>query len=463
LKFYHAAVARMRAAILSSPPIPEAAMPDACLIHARWVVPVEPEGAVLRDHAVAVSGTRIEAVLPFAEAAANFPGRETVELSEHVLIPGLVNAHTHAAMALMRGLADDLPLLRWLKEHVWPTEMRHVSPQFVRDGTLLACAEMLRGGTTCFNDMYFYPEAAIDAVLESGMRAALGMIVVEFASSYASDPDDYLEKGLALRDRWREHPRLSFCLAPHAPYTVSDDTFRRIARLVGEVDVPVHIHLHETDDEIARSLAEHGVRPIERLRRLDLLGPGLIAVHGVHLTDEEILLLARHGASTAHCPSSNLKLASGFAPVARLAAAGVNVALGTDGAASNNRIDMMQEMRLAALLAKAVSGDAQALPAHAALRAATLAGAKALGLDGRIGSIVPGKDADLAALRLCGPELIPCYDPVSHLVYAAGREHVSDVWVGGRRLVVEGTLVNLPGFDLDMRGELWQNALRPSP
>ncbi|TAK40647.1 MAG: TRZ/ATZ family hydrolase [Betaproteobacteria bacterium] len=438
-------------------------MPDACLIRARWVVPVEPGGAVLEDHAVAVCDGRIEAVLPYDLAAARYAGHDTIDLPEHVLIPGLVNAHTHAAMSLMRGLADDLPLLRWLQEHVWPAEMRHVSPQFVRDGTLLACAEMLSGGITCFNDMYFYPEAALEAVLEAGMRAALGMIVVEFASAYASDPDDYLEKGLALRDRWREHPQLSFCLAPHAPYTVSDATFGKLATLAGEIDVPLHLHLHETADEIERSLAEHGVRPLERLRRLGLLGPGLIAVHAIHLTADEIVLLARHGCSVAHCPSSNLKLASGFAPVAQLAGAGVNLALGTDGAASNNRLDVMQEMRLAALLAKAVAGDARVIPAHAALRAATLGGARALGLEGQIGSIVPGKWADLTALRLSGPELTPCYDPVSHLVYAAGREHVSDVWVGGRRLVAEGILINRGRFDLDTRAELWQNSLKTDP
>ncbi|TAN55826.1 MAG: TRZ/ATZ family hydrolase, partial [Betaproteobacteria bacterium] len=257
--------------------------------------------------------------------------------------------------------------------------------------------------------------------------------------------------------------QLSFCLAPHAPYTVSDATFGKLATLAGEIDVPLHLHLHETADEIERSLAEHGVRPLERLRRLGLLGPGLIAVHAIHLTADEIVLLARHDCSVAHCPSSNLKLASGFAPVAQLAGAGVNLALGTDGAASNNRLDVMQEMRLAALLAKAVAGDARVMPAHAALRAATLGGARALGLEGQIGSIVPGKWADLTALRLSGPELTPCYDPVSHLVYAAGREHVSDVWVGGRRLVAEGILINRGRFDLDTRAELWQNSLKTDP
>jgi len=438
-------------------------MMDSFLIRARWVVPVEPSGTVLDDHAVAVRGERIEAVLPAAEAAQRYAGSEQVELGQHVLIPGLVNAHTHAAMSLMRGLADDRPLLRWLTEHIWPAEMRHVSPQFVRDGTLLACAEMLRGGVTCFNDMYFYPDAALEAVLEAQMRAALGMIVVEFPSAYASDPDDYLRKGLALRDRWREHPLLSFCLAPHAPYTVSDATFHKVATILGELDVPLHIHLHETEDEIARSVAEHGVRPLERLRRLSLLGPGLIAVHCAHLTPEEIELLAGHGASVVHCPSSNLKLASGFAPVARLLAAGVNVALGTDGAASNNRLDLMQEMRLAALLAKAVARDAEAMPAHRVLRSATLGGAAALGLEARIGTIVPGKLADLVAVQLDAPELIPCYDPVSHLVYAAGREHVSHVWVAGKLQVRDRELQNPAFSDLDTRCKLWQNTLKSRP
>lgn len=438
-------------------------MTETFLIRARWVVPVEPSGTVLQDHAVAVNGDRIEAVLPAIEAMQRYAGRDIVELQQHVLIPGLVNAHTHAAMALMRGLADDRPLLRWLTEHIWPAEMRHVSPHFVKDGTLLACAEMLRGGVTCFNDMYFYPEAALEAALEAGMRASLGMIVVEFPSAYASDPDDYLQKGLALRDRWREHPLLSFCLAPHAPYTVSDATFRKVATIVGELYVPVHIHLHETEDEIERSLAEHGVRPLERLRRLGLLGPGLIAVHGVHLLAEEIETLARHGCSVVHCPSSNLKLASGFAPVARLLAAGVNVALGTDGAASNNRLDLMQEMRQAALLAKAVARDAEAMPAYLALRAATLGGAAALGLDSRIGSITPTKSADLVAVRVAAPDLLPCYDPISQLVYAAGREHVSHVWVAGKLLLLNHELQNPAFADLDTRCNLWQNSLVGRP
>jgi 5-methylthioadenosine/S-adenosylhomocysteine deaminase len=414
---------------------------------------------VLEDHAVAVRDGRIQAVLPAAEAAARFPGHAVTHLDSHVLIPGLVNAHTHAAMSLMRGLSDDLPLMRWLQEHVWPAEAKHVSPQFVRDGALLACAEMLRGGVTCFNDMYMFPEATFEAAAAAGMRVALGIIVIEFPTPYASDAADYLRKGLALRDRLRDRPLASFCLAPHAPYTVSDATFRQIGALAAELDLPVHVHLHETADEVARSLSEHGVRPLERLRRLGLVSPGLIAVHAVHLEQAEIELLGRHGCSVAHCPSSNLKLASGFAPVHALLRSKVNVALGTDGAASNNRLDLMQEMRTAALLAKAVSGDAEAMPAHAALRAATLAGAQALGLGELTGSIAPGKAADLTAVDLGAEELAPLYDPVSQLVYAAGREHVSDVWISGEPRVREGVLLPEALSGLDTRWRMWQNAL----
>jgi 5-methylthioadenosine/S-adenosylhomocysteine deaminase len=307
--------------------------------------------------------------------------------------------------------------------------------------------------------MYFFPESAIESVLEAGMRAALGLIVVEFPSAYAADPDQYLAKGLALRDQWREQPQLSFCLAPHAPYTVSDASFRKVAQLAAELDLPVHVHVHETLEEIERSVADHGVRPLARFERLGLLGPGLISVHSVHLEPGEIALLARHGCSVVHCPSSNLKLASGLAPVPALLAAGVNVALGTDGAASNNRLDLFQEMRSAALLAKVVARDAAAMPAHAALRAATLGGAAALGLEARIGSIVPGKAADLAAVSFDRLELQPAYDVVSHLVYACGREDISDVWVAGERVVRDRACTRLEVSDLQGRAQLWQTKI----
>jgi 5-methylthioadenosine/S-adenosylhomocysteine deaminase len=435
-------------------------MPDSYAIVPRWIIPVEPANLVLEAHAVIVANGLIDSIVPVAALDDDHPGIERIELPGHALIPGLVNAHTHAAMSLMRGLADDLPLMPWLKEHIWPAEARHVSPEFVRDGTLLACAEMLRAGTTCFNDMYFFPDAAAGAVSDAGMRAALGIIVIEFPSAYASAPDEYLEKGLSLRDLHRDDPLLTFCLAPHAPYTVSDTTFRKVGRLAAELDIPVHMHLHETEGELERSIAEHGVRPLERLHALGLLGPQLISVHSVHLAGSEIDLLGRHGCSVAHCPSSNLKLASGFSPAAALSAAGVNLSLGTDGAASNNRLDMLQEMRQAALLAKAVARDASALPAAAALRAATLGGAQALGIGHRTGSIVPGKEADLVAVRMDDPELKPVFDPVSHIVYVAGREHVDHVWVHGEMLLNRRILARPAFADLDEKVALWQNRLQ---
>jgi 5-methylthioadenosine/S-adenosylhomocysteine deaminase len=430
------------------------------LIEARWVIPVEPPQTVLEAHAVAIQDGAIVDVLPSSDARHRYRAQNVVSLPHHALIPGLVNLHTHAAMTLMRGLADDRPLMEWLEQHIWPAEMKLVSFDFVYDGTLLACAEMLRGGVTCFSDMYFFPEAAAQAALHAGMRAALGMIVFEFRSPYGNDAMDYLQKGLRMRDGLRDESRLSFCLAPHAPFTVSDASFEKIAIYAGELDVPIHIHLHETEDEIRGSLASHGFRPVARLQKLGLLSPQLIAVHAVHLSDDEIALLAQHGAHVAHCPASNLKLSSGIARVPNMLAQRLNVGLGTDGAASNNRLDLFAEMRLAALLAKGSSGDPTALPAHAVLEMATLNGARALGLDQRIGSIVTGKRADLTAVSFAAPELTPCYDPLSHLIYAAGREHVSHVWVDGELLVDNGALTR---FDCRsaLKATSWQDKVHP--
>lgn len=428
------------------------------LIDAGWVIPVEPLGA-LPKHSIAISNGTIEAVLPTAEAHARFSAKQQVRLENHALIPGLVNLHTHAAMTLMRGLADDLPLMEWLNHHIWPAEAKHVSPLFVHDGTLLACAEMLRGGVTCFNDMYFFPEAAAKAALEAGMRAAIGIIVIEFPSNYAGDPEDYLNKGLATRDELRSQPLLSFCMAPHAPYTVSDKTFGKLLTYAQQLDLPIHIHLQETLHEIQHSLEQYKMRPLERLHKLGLLGPNFIAVHAVHVTAQEIALLANQSCNVAHCPSSNLKLASGFAPVASLLDHGINVGLGSDGAASNNSLDLFEEIRLAAILAKAVSSRADALPAHQALRMATLNGARALGLDGKIGSLTPGKAADITAVDFSGLELSPCFDPVSHLVYAAGREQVSHVWVNGKLLLDKRQLTTLSVEDISAKTCYWQEKI----
>jgi 5-methylthioadenosine/S-adenosylhomocysteine deaminase len=428
-------------------------------LDARWVVPVEPAGA-LSDHAVLIDGGRIVALCPAATAEREYSARETVALPTHVLLPGLVNAHAHSAMALLRGIADDVALKPWLEQHIWPREGRFVAPDFVHDGTLLAAAEMLRGGITCCNDMYFFPDDAARAYRTSGMRAMLGLPVLDFPTPYAANADECLRTGLAARDTWKGEARLGFSLAPHAPYTVGDESWAKIVMYARQLDLPIQTHLLEAPDERAQSLAQYGLAPLERLDRLGATGPGFIAIHCVQIDAADIDLLAAQGCHVVHCPTSNLKLANGVAPIAALAARGVNVALGTDGAVSNNRIDIFGEMRLAALIAKAATGDATVMPAATVLRMATLGGAAALGLDREIGSLEAGKHADVIAVNLGGLDHIPCYDPVSHLVHVTGREQVSDVWVAGERLVADRVLARVDAKELAARARFWQDRLQ---
>lgn len=429
------------------------------LIGAEWLVPIEPHDLVLRDHAMAIRDGRIVAILDFAEALQRFAPRQQTFLPGHVLMPGLINLHTHAAMSLLRGLADDRPLMDWLNNHIWPAERRHVDAEFVHDGTLLACAEMLRSGITCFNDMYFFPEAAARAVEKAGIRATLGMIVIEAPTTYAKNIDGYLHKGLALYDEFSGHARIRTLWAPHAPYTLSDAAFKQILVYANELNLGIHIHVHETRDEIQRSVQQYGLRPLQRLRKLGLLGPNLIAVHSVHLTQSEIELLAKFGCHVAHCPASNLKLGSGIAPLAPLLDSGVNVGLGTDGAASNNRLDLWSEIRLAALLAKGIQEDPTAVTAHAALRLATISAARALCREDQIGSLLPGKAADMIAIDIERLELTPYFDIASHLVYVAGRRDVSHVWVDGELVVGDGRLLQLDERAIRSLALRWQKKI----
>jgi len=431
------------------------------LILPQWLIPVDAQDRELRDHAVAVGDGRILAVLPAAQARASITATRVLELPGHVLIPGLVNAHTHAAMTLLRGLADDLPLMTWLHEYMWPIEKRWVDPGFVGDGSRLAVLEMLRGGVTCFNDMYLYPEVTAQVAADAGIRAVIGMIVVDFPTGYADGADACIAKGLALHAHYRGHPLIRIGFAPHSPYAVANAPLERVRALADELEVPVHMHLHETRDEVVASLRDHGERPLARLDAMGLIGPGLVAVHMTQLEDAEIERLAAAGTHVVHCPESNLKLASGFCPVARLLAAGVNVALGTDGAASNNDLDLLGEMRTAALLAKGVAGSAAALPAAMALRMATLNGARALGLEREIGSIEPGKSADLVALDLRDPHTQPLYRALSQLVYAAGRHQVRQVWVQGRQVIRDGAPTSLDQEAVIGAAQAWAQRLGP--
>lgn len=429
--------------------------PADTIINARWIIPVEPDGVVHENHSLVIKDGDILDLLPVEQSSSKYQSNVNLSLDQHALIPGLINTHTHAAMSLFRGLADDLPLMNWLNDHIWPAEGAYVGYDFVYDGTQLAVAEMLRGGTTCFNDMYFFPDAAARVASDAGIRAAVGLIIIDFPTAWAANAQQYLDKGLQVHDQYRNDPLISTVFAPHAPYTVSDEPLTHIQTLAEELDIPIHIHVHETEDEIINSHEHYNDRPLQRLERLGLLTPRLLAVHMTQLTDGEIERVATAGTHVLHCPESNLKLASGFCPVHKLQQAGVNVALGTDGAASNNDLDVFGEMRTAALLAKAVANNASAVPAAAALRMATLNGARALGLDENIGSLEIGKAADVTAVYMGDIESTPIYHPVSQLVYATGRDKVTDVWVGGKHVLKDRTLNTLDENAIKEKAQQW--------
>lgn len=443
----------------------EQANPQPCdlLIEAGWVVPVEPHGLVLQDHAVAIRGGEILAVLPRDVARTRYAAAEVVSRPGHALLPGLVNAHCHNPMTLLRGVADDLPLMTWLQNHIWPIEGAVIGPEFVAEGIELAVAEMLRGGTTCASEDYFFPDVQAATYKRLGFRALVGLPVIQFPTAWASSQDEYFDKALEVHDNWRADTLVRTCFAPHAPYTVSDASFERIRMLADQLDLLVHLHLHETAFEAEEALRQHGMRQIARIDRLGLLNSQLIAVHMTALTDAEIALCAERGVSVVHCPESNLKLASGFCPVEKLRRAGVNLALGTDGCASNNDLDMFGEMRTAALLAKGVAQDASALDAASALRMATLGGARAIGMGDSIGSIEPGKRADLVCVDLSEIETQPLHHVISQLVYATGRQQVSDAWIDGRAKLRGRELVDMDIDALKARAHRWRERIAAIP
>jgi 5-methylthioadenosine/S-adenosylhomocysteine deaminase len=429
------------------------------IIIPRWIIPVQPQGKVLENQALVIRSGRIDAICPAAEAKAMAPEAEIIERPGHVLLPGFINAHGHSAMSLMRGYADDIPLQEWLSEHIWPAEGEWVSAEFVRDGTLLAIAEMLKSGTTCFNDMYFFPDEIATIASETGIRANVGMIVLDVPTAWAKDFDEYLTKGIAVADRFREHPLINTVFAPHSPYLVSAEHMQRLAVLANELDTRVHIHVAETADEVWESVEKHNQRPVERIAKAGLLNQQLLAVHMTQLTEAEIGEVATAGASVVHCPESNMKLASGVCPVPALIDAGVNVALGTDGAASNNDLDMIGEMRSAALLAKGSTGNAKALPAEQVLAMATINGAKALGIADEIGSIEVGKAADMICINLDQLSTQPVYNPISQVVYAASRDQVTDVWVAGKQLLNNRTLTSIDEQAVIEMAKAWQQRI----
>ena len=429
------------------------------IIKAGWVVPVIPENQVLSQHAIAICDGKIVDILPWQQANDQFHATCVIDLPQHCVLPGLINAHTHAAMNLLRGIADDLALMDWLQNNIWPLEQQWVDEGFVADGTRLAIGEMLLAGITCFNDMYFFPEVAAQQVQQTGIRACIGLILIDAPTNWAQTPDQYFSKGLALHDQLRGDPLVTTAFAPHAPYTVCDTNLKRMQALAQELDIPIHMHVHETASEVHEAQARNGKRPLQRLAELELLSPAFIGVHMVHLTDPEIEQYAQYGAHVVHCPVSNLKLASGFCSVSQLLDSGINVALGTDSAASNNQLDILNELRNAALIGKAIANDASTIPAHTSLSMATIHGAKALGLDEKTGSLEKGKSADLIAIDMDTLTTLPMFNPISHLVYACQRNQVTDVWVAGKQLVKNAALTTIDVTELKRKVADWQHRL----
>jgi 5-methylthioadenosine/S-adenosylhomocysteine deaminase len=433
---------------------PAASAPLDLLLLPSWLVPVEPAGVVLKDHALGIREGRIALIAPRSEALRH-QAVETRELPGMLLAPGLVNAHGHAAMSLFRGMADDLPLMSWLQDHIWPAEARWVDEAFIRDGTDLALAEQIKGGISTVSDMYFFPHIASQAMHDSGIRAQITVPILDFPIPGALDGAESIRRGLQLFDDLKHHPRLKVAFGPHAPYSVSDDKLADVLMLAEELDAGIQMHVHETALEVQQALEQKGERPLQRLARLGLLGPRFQAVHMTQIDNDDLALLVESNSHVIHCPESNLKLASGFCPVERLWQAGVNVAIGTDGAASNNDLDLLGETRTAALLAKAVANSATALDAHRALRMATLNGARALGIEDCTGSLELGKFADLVAFDLSGLAQQPVYDPVSQLIYASGRDCVKHLWVGGKQLLDNGLLTRMDEARLIARAREW--------
>lgn len=436
---------------------------ETVIILPGWLVPVRPRLEVLKQMAVVIEGESIVAVLPAGEALEVYSDAKRIHLPEHALLPGFINMHTHSAMSLLRGFADDLKLQVWLNDYIWPTEKAFLQPAFVHDGSKLAIAEMLRGGTTLFNDLYFYPEVTAATAVESGMRACIGLPVINVPTVWAANEDEYIAKGMDVSSSWENEPLVTTALAPHAPYSVDDDALKRVARLSEKHNLRVHMHVLESSWEVQESVTHHGQSTLERLDGAGLLNEHLLAVHMTQLADDDIRVIADNEVNVIHCPESNLKLGNGISPLGSLLESGVNVALGTDGAASNNNLDLLEESRTAALLAKGFSADPCVVTAFQALEMLTINGAEALGMSDRLGSIEAGKLADLAAIRMDSLQTTPMYDVVSHLVYAASSQQVSHVWVAGRLLLENGDFLHMDLGEIVDRANHWANKIAAKP
>ncbi len=434
--------------------------PADLIIHARWLLTCEPEYNVFENHALVIKDGLILDILPSQSASEKYTPSDAQHFPHHMLMPGFVNTHTHLAMNLFRGLADDMGLMEWLNTHIWPAESAWVSHQFVYDASMLAMAEMIRGGTTCFNDMYFFLQASAAAAADAGLRANIGITVIGVPTAWAKTPAEYIAKGLEFYYEYKNHPLIKTTFAPHSIYTVSDAQLIEVRDLAQEHDLKINMHVQETMDEVTQSLKETNLRPLRRLHNLGLVTPRLIAVHMTQVVDDDLEILAAHKPNIVHCPESNMKLASGICPIHEFKKMGVNVALGTDGAASNNDLNMIAEMRSAAFLSKVSTGDSSATHSYEVMKMATHNGAKALGLDAIIGTLTAGKAADFIAIDLDRIETLPVYHPTSSLVYAAAREQVTDVWVAGRQLMKNRQLTTIDEAAVKAKAAEWQHKIK---
>ena len=430
------------------------------IISASWIFTSNSEGQLLSDYSIVIENDKIIDLVPQDKVFDEYEANDTYQLTDYILIPGLINTHTHAAMSLFKGFADDLPLQDWLNDYIWPAEKEFINSSFVKDGSILALSEMIKSGVTTFNDMYFFPDATAEAVKELGVRSNIGLVVLDFPTNYATDPEDYLLKGFEFRDKWRNEELITTSIAPHAPYSVSDEAFTLINTYSEELSINIHTHLHETQWEIEDSIEKYGITPVQRLNNLGIIGPSLMAVHCVHLNDQDMATLAKNKASIVHNPSSNMKLGSGIADIAKMLKQNLNISLGTDSSASNNRLDIMEEMRLAALLIKGSTKSPESFSANEAIKMATINGAKALGLESIIGSIEKNKKADLVAIDLNSIENQPIYNPLTTLVYSSSRSDVSYVWIDGEIKLKDKKLVKIDEERIIQLAKKWQRKLK---
>lgn len=425
------------------------------IIYADYVLPMDESLAVIKDGAIAVKGTKVLKVGTSQEIFKKYSPRAIINGSQHVVFPGLINTHTHAAMVYFRGIADDQPLKEWLENHIWPAENQWLSPEFISDAIELACLEMLKGGITTYNDMYFYEDAAGKATKRVGMRAVLGVGLLDFPTKSAGTTEEYFANAESFIKGWKGDNLITPCIAPHALYTCGPETLKRARKVADIYDIPIHIHLSETKWEAEEIMRRFGMSPVEYLESLGFLNERVLAAHCVWLTDLEIEILAKRRVGVSHCIESNLKLASGIAPVVRMLKAGVRVTFGTDGAGSNNDLNILSEMSTAAKLHKAVSGDPTALDAKTALLMATRWGAEVLGLGKVTGSIEEGKAADIVMADLNKPHLVPMYSIYSHIVYSMRPSDVEMVMVDGKIVVNDGKLTTTDESEILYKAKKW--------